>query len=207
MSHHCDPTTAKIVHVDATYNTCVITLRYEESGKVWFQRFASIRGNRDLLDLMGVDSPLDLIGMPCLLARGRRSTVDPYLSHPIRGTSERCHLMRIGEPHGRVTTAELSNKHANLPVALVDSLCHYAIQRRETGAFLRACLENNFVEAVTRADHENRRWLPEIARFIYNELPGKCWGSPEAVRAWLEGEEEPRMQLESGPVDGISNVR
>jgi hypothetical protein len=28
--------------------------------------------------------------------------------------------------------------------------------------------------------------MPAIARYIYNELPGSCHGSAEAVEAWLE---------------------
>ena len=53
------------------------------------------------------------------------------------------------------------------------------------GDFLYAVLTNNFVDAVCRADTENEKDLREIAKYVWNELPSKCWGSPEKVNAWI----------------------
>jgi hypothetical protein len=36
------------------------------------------------------------------------------------------------------------------------------------------------------ADHINGTALPQIAKFIFNELPPDAYGSPEIVIAWLE---------------------
>jgi hypothetical protein len=54
-----------------------------------------------------------------------------------------------------------------------------------TGGFLRACLTNNFMEAMTRADESSKRILYEIALYIYNVLPAGCWGSEEKVNKWI----------------------
>ena len=52
------------------------------------------------------------------------------------------------------------------------------------GGFLRAVLENNLADSFSRADEENRADMFEIIKFIYNEIPGNCWGSPEKCDAW-----------------------
>ena len=56
----------------------------------------------------------------------------------------------------------------------------------EPGSFLRALLENNFIEACRRADNINRYRLLDWADFLWNEMPGDSWGSPEKVRVWME---------------------
>lgn len=52
------------------------------------------------------------------------------------------------------------------------------------GGFLTACLENNLHEAVMRADANNLIRLADTMRFIWNYIPGSCWGSREAVEKW-----------------------
>jgi len=51
------------------------------------------------------------------------------------------------------------------------ALACYAMTGEMPGHFLTACLSNNLLEACTRADSENIKYLPEIVRFIYNNLP------------------------------------
>jgi hypothetical protein len=69
---------------------------------------------------------------------------------------------------------------------LLPSFDRYVQQHRiPTGGFLQACLENNLTEAVGRADFININLLPDIVRYMYNELPADSWGSPERVQAWL----------------------
>jgi len=52
------------------------------------------------------------------------------------------------------------------------------------GGFLSAVLSNNLSEAVGRADLENLWAIPAIVAYLYNEVPGACWGSPAKVKAW-----------------------
>jgi len=72
-----------------------------------------------------------------------------------------------------------------IPQRILESLGAYVNERRPTGGFLRAILENNLMEAMGRADEDNRQCLFHIVSYIYNELPMDCWGSPEKVRDWL----------------------
>ena len=72
-----------------------------------------------------------------------------------------------------------------IPQETLNALDRYVNHRIPTGDFLRAALENNFVNAVCYADEENTGALVDIAQHIYNELPSACWGSREAVKKWL----------------------
>lgn len=54
-----------------------------------------------------------------------------------------------------------------------------------TGSFLRAVLENNLMEAMGRADLDNRACLFTICDYIYNNTPSDCHGSPQKVKDWL----------------------
>lgn len=64
---------------------------------------------------------------------------------------------------------------------IIDSLERYSKHGIETGGFLRAVLENNLMEAVARADMENRKNIHSICTYIYNNLPHEIWGSFEKV--------------------------
>lgn len=54
------------------------------------------------------------------------------------------------------------------------------------GSFMRAVLENNFLEAFKRADDENTERMKDWARWIYNECPRDAHGDPDTVSEWIE---------------------
>ena len=72
-----------------------------------------------------------------------------------------------------------------IPEHLRESLERYVTYGIPTGGFLQAVLENNLIDAVGRADAQSTAALPEICRYVYNELPTSCWGSPTKVREWI----------------------
>jgi hypothetical protein len=72
-----------------------------------------------------------------------------------------------------------------VPTSLHDGLTEYFAARRPVGSFLTAALSNDFGQVCMRADHENRFWLVEIARFLVFYVPADAWGSAAAVEAWL----------------------
>ena len=74
-----------------------------------------------------------------------------------------------------------------IPDRMMGGLKRYVEQRVLPGDFLTAVLENDLREAVGRADDENMANLPAYVGYCHNEIPSTCWGSPEKVRAWLEG--------------------
>lgn len=75
----------------------------------------------------------------------------------------------------------------NIPPRILESLGAYVNERRPTGDFLRAVLENNLTETLRRADEESYKCLFDIVSYIYNEVPAHCWGSAEKVRDWISG--------------------
>jgi hypothetical protein len=68
----------------------------------------------------------------------------------------------------------------------LDAIKRYADDGVPTGDFLYAVLTNNLVDSIGRADRENLAALPEIVNYIYNNIPGRSWGSPEKVDSWLK---------------------
>src|ERR1043165_530451 len=72
-----------------------------------------------------------------------------------------------------------------IPEGIMQGLLDYWHEHQETGDFLRACLENNLMEAIGRADHMSILVIKEICQFIYMEMPSICHGSPEKVDSWI----------------------
>ena len=70
---------------------------------------------------------------------------------------------------------------------MVESLDSYINHRLKQGSFLHAVLCNDLKSACMQADGKNMRNLPAFVNFLYNYAPISCWGSPEKVKAWLEG--------------------
>ena len=85
--------------------------------------------------------------------------------------------------------AKMMQEHQELnpdrPVRLdtQNALNAYAPFGHRLGDFLTAVVENDLFEAVGRADSYNLATLPQIVRFIWNEWPATCPGSPEKVSA------------------------
>ncbi len=80
----------------------------------------------------------------------------------------------------------LNNYKDKIPENLLIGLVVWANQEHRVGHFLTAVLSNNLFEAFARADKESAAALRDIVMFVYNELPGQCWGSPEKVTAWIK---------------------
>lgn len=107
-------------------------------------------------------------------------------------------------PPGDFLMAVLSNSLTDDPIGATSALLVYAIYRsRSTKRFKvtpeieRAVksaskrgrdLGDFIVESFGRADFINRKRMFDIAGFLYNEAPARCWGSPEKVARWLQCE-------------------
>jgi hypothetical protein len=74
----------------------------------------------------------------------------------------------------------------NVPVWVHETLTAYVETGRPTGDFLAACLSNDFMDAIGRADNVSLAHIGDIAAYIYNRIPGNSWGSREIVRNWIE---------------------
>lgn len=74
-----------------------------------------------------------------------------------------------------------------IPERMIGGLRRYVDNRIPPGDFLQAVICNDLVEACGRADAENARNLPAYVAWLYNEAPRPCWGSRDAMEAWLKG--------------------
>lgn len=61
----------------------------------------------------------------------------------------------------------------------------YMVHRIQPGHFLTALFSNDLMEAFARADDENGANMRRYAQFLYNYAPRGSYGSPAAVREWL----------------------
>ena len=52
------------------------------------------------------------------------------------------------------------------------------------GDFLSAVMSSNLFDAFAHADAENYQDMAEIVRYVRNECPSGCHGSPAKVRDW-----------------------
>jgi len=66
-----------------------------------------------------------------------------------------------------------------------ESIDNYVLHGFKPGGFLCSVLANDLSQAFVRADIYNRMALFEIVSYVYNSTPADCWGSYEAVNAWL----------------------
>ena len=87
------------------------------------------------------------------------------------------------------------NLTLGLSVQLIPDHMHkairaYVLDGRRPGDFLQAVLQNNLMDAVTRADDENLPALRAWAMLLYNFTPEACWGSAERVDAWVKAHSE-----------------
>jgi len=73
-----------------------------------------------------------------------------------------------------------------IPQATLDSLDRYVNHKLMPGSFLTAVLSNDLFGAVGRADSENLAALPDLVKYIYNNVPSAAWGNRDAVWRYVE---------------------
>lgn len=75
--------------------------------------------------------------------------------------------------------------YENINPLTLENLKNYVTEHVPVGHFLEAVLTNNLRNAVAHADPDNLNNLRAIVRFCHWEIPGRCWGSPEAYDDWV----------------------
>ena len=85
-----------------------------------------------------------------------------------------------------------------IPTRIKDMIDRYVGHGISGGGCLDAILSNNLGESFARADEEVAEGMFEIVKYLYNEVPGGCWGSPELVKKWMaQGGREGREKEEA----------
>jgi len=86
------------------------------------------------------------------------------------------------------------DKYSDVQERIKAELSRWVYLAVPPGDFLTAVLRNNLKEAYARADEENLKALGAILRYLYWEVPAKCWGSEEKVDKWIEKKEADKGQ-------------
>lgn len=73
-----------------------------------------------------------------------------------------------------------------VPDHLINGLISYIVEGVPTGGCLRAILENNLMEAFSRADVSTAIGMQNICSFLYNHAPSGCFGDHEIVSTWIK---------------------
>ena len=76
--------------------------------------------------------------------------------------------------------------YKNIPEHTIQTIDDYFKEGVPPGGFVTACLANDLMEALGRADENNRNAIFEIASYIYNEIPLSCHGSYDIVKTWID---------------------
>lgn len=73
-----------------------------------------------------------------------------------------------------------------IPERMREPAREYVEEGERPGPFLQRVLEDSLTGAYGRADHGNRKRLGDWVTWLYNDIPGNCWGSKELVDKWVE---------------------
>lgn len=76
--------------------------------------------------------------------------------------------------------------YSGLPDHMQGGMKRYVEHGIEPGSFLAAVLSNDLMEAVKRGDSVNQHALVSYVRFLYNQAPAWCYGSPANYAAWVK---------------------
>lgn len=106
----------------------------------------------------------------------------------------RCLLGRVVEGLGGVV---MGVDYSTLPEHMRQGAEDYIERGYKPGSFLYAVLTNDLVEAFGHADDSNLAAMHTWAKWLYNEAPRTCWGSPERVAEWLAALAQPDPDTES----------
>jgi hypothetical protein len=86
---------------------------------------------------------------------------------------------------------QLERDLERLPPNFRAGLRLYIEQGVTPGSFLTACLDNDLIGAVVRADPVSIVELPVLMRWIHNYMPSAAWGSPDKRLAWQNDHRAP----------------
>ena len=73
-----------------------------------------------------------------------------------------------------------------IPDRTLGSIERYVLKGIPGGHFLQGIITNDLFIACSHADEDNKKAIPAIVKYFYNQTPGSCWGTRERHTQWLE---------------------
>lgn len=89
-----------------------------------------------------------------------------------------------------------------LPEHIRKGMQNYVEHGIKPGSFLTAVIQNDFYLAATKADWINLRALPDIARFMLDQMPDKAWGSRTIMHNYIQVKRKIEIGAEERPQHG-----
>jgi hypothetical protein len=86
---------------------------------------------------------------------------------------------------GNIMDEHMTKAMDVLPEHMRGAMQRYIDYGIEPGSFLSAVICNDLIGAVGRADDINKYRIGDYCRFLYNDAPSDCWGSPAKYQAWI----------------------
>lgn len=74
--------------------------------------------------------------------------------------------------------------YSKIPPATRETIDAWIESGRPTGDFVKALLSNDLRGAFARADESNIEAMFHTVAYLWNNAPGSCWGSPDALELW-----------------------
>ena len=74
----------------------------------------------------------------------------------------------------------------HIPAHLHGGLLRFVLLGIPAGSFLNSIVINDLFGALTKADETSRAHLFEICVWLHNAAPSSCYGSRQAVTAWIK---------------------
>ena len=92
--------------------------------------------------------------------------------------------------HEQLQRIESDYMARGLPVRMWGGIKRYLSDGIPPGDFLTALISNDLLGCVSHADDENVLLLHHYIKFLYNGVPGNCWGSPKRFEEWINASYE-----------------
>ena len=73
-----------------------------------------------------------------------------------------------------------------IPDYMVEGVVLYVNEGICTRGFLTAVMQGDFKMMIATADSTNMKCLDGWGKFLYNYVPGPCWGSKKAFDTWVK---------------------
>lgn len=80
------------------------------------------------------------------------------------------------------------------PLDMIKSAKLYVSQGIPPGGCLHAILANDLMESFGRADQWTAKYMVNIVKYVYNQMPAASHGSYEKVDAWLKMHQDKREE-------------
>ena len=81
---------------------------------------------------------------------------------------------------------ETDTTYSGLPEIYREGMRRYIEEGILPGSFLMAILSNDLYSSVAQCSGPIE-YLEIVVKWLYNEAPSRCWGSPKQVRDWILG--------------------